>query len=43
MVVATYLMFKHRNEWVLAMVSAAVCMIYAAIVLPKELAKEKEQ
>lgn len=43
MVVATYLMFKHRNEWVLAMVSAAVCMIYAAIVLPKELEKEKEQ
>lgn len=43
MVVATYLMFRHRSEWVLAMISAAVFLLYAALVLPKELEKEKKK
>jgi len=43
MIVAAYLMFRQRPEWVLAMISGAVFLLYAAIVLPKELEKEKEQ
>jgi len=43
MVVATYLMFRQRNEWALAMMVAAVFLLYAAIVIPKELDKEKSQ
>lgn len=42
MVVATYLMFRGIPEWVLAMISAAVFLIYSAIVLPKELEKEQK-
>jgi|SRR5690554_5034568 len=41
MIAATYLMFKHRNEWVLLMITAAIFMLYAVIVIPKELDKEK--
>lgn len=40
MIVATYLMFKNRNEWVLVMVSGAVFLLYSSFVLPKELDKE---
>lgn len=40
MFVSTYLMFRQRNEWVLAMISGAVFLLYVAIVLPKELEKE---
>jgi len=43
MVVATYLMFRQRNEWVLAMVAGAVFQFYASIVIPKELEKEKNK
>jgi hypothetical protein len=43
MVVATYLMFRQRNEWVLIMFAGAVFQLYAAIVLPKELEKEKNK
>jgi Na+-translocating ferredoxin:NAD+ oxidoreductase RnfD subunit len=43
MIVATYLMFRQRTEWVLAMISGSVFLLYAAMVLPKELEKEKEQ
>ena len=43
MIVATYLMFRQRNEWVLTMISGAVFLLYAAIVLPKELEKEKNK
>lgn len=42
MVVATYLMFKQRNEWALVMVVGAVFLLYASIVLPKELEKENK-
>lgn len=40
MIVATYLMFRQRPEWVLAMICGAVFLFYAALVLPKELEKE---
>jgi hypothetical protein len=43
MVVATYLMFRQRNEWVLVMISGAVFLFYAAIVIPKELEKENKE
>ncbi len=43
MVAATYLMFRQRNEWALAMLVAAVFMLYASIVIPKELDKEKSR
>jgi|SRR5690554_3711611 Na+-translocating ferredoxin:NAD+ oxidoreductase RnfD subunit len=43
MVVATYLMFRQRNEWVLLMVAGAVFQLYASIVIPKELEKEKNK
>lgn len=43
MVVATYLMFRQRNEWVLVMIAGAIFLLYAAIVIPKELEKEKDE
>lgn len=43
MIAGTYFMFKHRNEWPLLMISGAVLMLYAAIVIPKELDKEKSE
>lgn len=42
MVVSTYLMFRQRNEWALLMISAAVFLFYASIVIPKELEKENK-
>lgn len=42
MVVATYLMFRQRNEWALIMVVAAVFLLYASIVIPRELEKENK-
>lgn len=42
MVVATYLMFKQRNEWPLIMLIGAIFLLYASVVLPKELQKENE-
>ena len=43
MIVATYLMFRSRNEWVLIMVVGAVLQLYASIVIPKELKNEKNR
>ena len=42
LVVATYLMFKQRSEWPLIMIIGAVFLLYASIVLPKELEKENK-
>ena len=43
MVVSTYLMFKQRNEWPLIMIIGAVFLLYASVVLPKELEKENKK
>jgi len=47
MVMSTYLMYIHRNEWVVLMLIAAFLTLYSAILLPKvyqqELDKEKEK
>lgn len=40
MVIATYLMFRQRNEWALIMIIGAFLFLYASVVLPKELEKE---
>lgn len=42
MVVSTYLMFRHVNEWALAMVAGAVFLLYSSIMIPRELKKEQE-
>ena len=41
MIVATYLMFKNNNLWALAMIAGAIFLLYSAIMIPKELEKEK--
>lgn len=43
MIVATYLMFRERNEWVLAMVVGAIFLFYASVMIPRELEKEKNK
>lgn len=43
MAVATYFMFRQRNEWVLAMIAGAIFLLYASIVIPKELEKEGKE
>lgn len=43
MIVATYLMFREHNEWVLAMITGAIFLLYAAIMIPRELEKEKNK
>lgn len=43
MIVATYLMFRERNEWVLAMIVGAVFLLYASVMIPRELEKEKNK
>lgn len=43
MIIATYLMFKQRNEWVLAMIVGAIFMLYAAVMIPKEIEKENNR
>ena len=40
MIVATYLMFRQRSEWPLVMICGAIFLLYAAIVIPRELGKE---
>lgn len=42
MIVASYLMFKNRFEWVLIMVAGAVFLLYSSFVLPRELEKENK-
>lgn len=43
MIVATYLMFRGRNEWVLAMIVSAVFLLYAAFMISREWEKEKNK
>ena len=43
MIIATYLMFRERNEWVLAMIVGAIFLLYASVMIPRELEKEKNQ
>jgi phosphatidylglycerophosphate synthase len=40
MIVATYLMFRQRNEWALVMLCGAVFTLYAAVMIPRELERE---
>lgn len=42
-IVATYLMFRNRNEWVLLLISGAVFLFYAAVFMPKEYEKENDK
>ena len=39
--VSAYLMFTDNNSWPLATIAGAVFLLYAAIMIPKELEKEK--
>lgn len=41
LVVATYLMYKQRNEWPVLLLISAIFLFYSSIVLQKELEKEK--
>lgn len=41
MAVSAYLMFTNNNIWSLTMMAGAVFLLYAAIMIPKELEKEK--
>ncbi|MDD3788634.1 MAG: hypothetical protein PHO94_08050 [Petrimonas sp.] len=43
MAVATYFMFRQRNEWVVIMLIAGVFLTYSAFVLPRELSREKKE
>lgn len=43
MIIATYLMFIEFKEWVLAMLIAAILILYSSFVLSAELNKEKKQ
>lgn len=43
MIIATYLMFKERNEWGLAMIVGAVFLLYASVMIPRELENEKKK
>lgn len=43
MIVATYLMFRRRNEWALVMLCGAVFMLYAAVMIPRELERETKK
>lgn len=43
MAVATYLMFEQMNEWVLAMFIGAILILYTAIILPHEYAREQRE
>jgi len=43
MIVATYLMYRQSNNWPLVMISGAIFLLYAAIVIPRELEKEKNK
>jgi len=42
MIVATYLMFRQRNEWALVMLCGAVFMLYAGVMIPRELESETD-
>ena len=42
MAVAAYLMHRQLDKWVLPMIVAAFLLLYSAIIIPRELEKEKE-
>ncbi len=41
LVVATFLMYKQRNEWPVLLLISAIFLFYSSIVLQKELEKEQ--
>ncbi len=43
MAVATYFMFEKMNEWVVAMLVGAILILYTAIILPHEYAREQRE
>lgn len=43
MVVATFLMYKGRNEWPVLLLISAILLFYSSFVLQKELEKEKNE
>ena len=43
MVVATFLMYKGRNEWPLLLLVSAIFLFYSSFVLQKEFDKEKSK
>lgn len=43
MVVATFLMYKERNEWPVLLLVSAIFLFYSSFVLEKELEKEKHK
>ena len=40
LIVATYLMFRQRNEWALVMLCGALFMLYASVMIPRVLERE---
>lgn len=42
MIIATYLMFRHSNEWALFMIIGALFLLYSSIMIPKVLEDEKK-
>lgn len=43
MVVATFLMYKGRNEWPVLLLISAIFLFYSSLVLQKELDREKRE
>lgn len=43
MLVATFVMYKGRNEWPVLLLISAILLFYSSIVLSKELEKEKSE
>ena len=43
MLVATFIMYKGRNEWPVLLLISAILLFYSSIVLSKELEKEKSE
>lgn len=43
MAIATYLMFEQMNEWVVALLIGAILILYTAIILPHEYAREQRE
>lgn len=43
MIVSAYLMFRQRNEWALVLLCGAVFMLYAVVMIPRELEKERDE
>ena len=42
MIVGTYMMFRHHNEWALFMIIGALFLLYSAIMMPKVLESERD-